>query len=90
MDHWSEEYADEARKCLINCKLYPDSLSKDGKRNFRKRDQDFLVVEEKMHYKCKNGETRLAICSKEVKESFSGTKISLLTFPATCSLLGVS
>ena len=67
MDRWSEEYAAGIKKYLVE-KEYPKSVAKDDKRNLRKRAQNFQVVEGKLHYKCRSGEMRLAIFTKEDKE----------------------
>ena len=63
---WSE-VAKAITDYLISQK-YPENLSKNEKRNLRKRAQDFAVFEGKLHYKSKNGRNRIVITSKEEKD----------------------
>ena len=68
MDRWNERIVEGITKFLTE-KQYPENLSKDEKRNYRKRAQDFIVLQGKLHYKCKeSGQTRMAISSEEDKE----------------------
>ena len=68
MDCWNERIVEGITKFLTE-KQYPKSLSKDEKGNYRKRAQNFIVLQGKLHYKCKkSGQTRKAISSEEDKE----------------------
>ena len=50
----------------LTCGDYPTGLAATGKRNFRKRTNDFVVGEETLYYKKKtDGPLRVAIASKE-------------------------
>ena len=70
MDRWNHRIVEGFTKFLTE-KQYPENLSKDEKRNYRKRAKDFIVVDGKLHYKCKKGgQTRVAISSEEDKKRF--------------------
>ena len=64
MDCWNERIVEGITKFLTE-KQNPENLSKDEKGNYRKRAQNFIVVQGKLHYKCKkSGQTRMAISSE--------------------------
>ena len=68
MDRWSGEVVENIKNYLTG-RHYPENFSKDEKRNFRKRAKDFVVIEGKLHYKCKrSGQTRTVIVTKEEKD----------------------
>ena len=44
MDRWSEDVVENIKKCLTG-KQYPEDVSKDEKRNLRKRAKDFVLLQ---------------------------------------------
>ena len=65
MDRWNERIVVEGITKFLTEKQYPENLSNDEKRNYRKRAQDFIVIQGKLHHKCKkSGQTRNAISSE--------------------------
>lgn len=62
-EHWNEEIALSFKDYLISGR-YPDSLPSEKRRNFRKRANDFSVVDGELYYK-KSGALRLALYRKE-------------------------
>ena len=58
-EHWNEEIALNFKEYLMSGR-YPDTLPKEKRRNFRKRANDFEVMDGKLFYK-KSGSLRLAL-----------------------------
>ena len=64
-EYWGEEVVEAYKEFLLSCgKKYPD-LSKDQRRNFRKRASDFVVQDGKLYYTKTTGFVRLALGSEE-------------------------
>ena len=76
MDRWSEDVVENIKKDLTG-KQYPEDVSKDEKRNLRKRAKDFVLLQGNLYYKCKkkwpnsNGHRY----QRRQTSSFSGMKL---------------
>ena len=73
--NWSEETAQSYREFHLSGEItYPNNLSKDSKKNFRRRARDFTMQDGKLYYTRKGG-LRLAITSKEEQRIFQVSQI---------------